>query len=114
MAIWTLEKIVDEYKYLCQYAKPNKVKASKQTLDYFKEINQYFRQLYEIYYKFDMNTYSKLAKEKKELIEKGYKLISTAPQKEAQIITHLMTVTRLSSDCLTSNIGKHAKEIAGR
>jgi hypothetical protein len=52
------------------------------------------------------------ASRKKDILKKGYTLLNTSSQKEAPIITHLMTVTRLISECLTSNIGKHAKEIA--
>lgn len=111
--IWALEKIADEYKYLSQYAKNNKVKASKTTTEYCKEVNQLFRQLYEIYYKFDIKHYTKLAVKKTELLKKGYKLLNTTPQKETPIIMHLMNITRLTNDSLTSNVGKHAKEIVG-
>jgi len=110
--IWALEKIVDEYKYIIEYSQLKKIKPSKQTIAFFKEVNEFFNQLYIMYYVFDMKTYSKLALQKKAMIKKGYQLSSTAPHKDAPIIAHLMTITRLTSDCLTSTIGKHAKEIA--
>ena len=112
--IWALEKIADEYKYLCEYVVPNKVIASKATIEYCKEVNTFFRQLYMIYYKFDMKTYATLAVGKSETLKKGYKLLNTVPQKETPIIMHLMNVVRLGNDCLTSNIGRYVKEIAGK
>ena len=49
-----LERIADEYKYLCDELSDNgKTALSKEILNLFEEINAFFDTFYRMFYKFD-------------------------------------------------------------
>ena len=52
-----LERVGDEYKYICDSYKDNSKKKDidKDTLVLFEKINNYFITFYELFYKFDLN-----------------------------------------------------------
>lgn len=64
-----LERIGDSYRDICK----EKTKLSKNTLKYFEEVNKFFREFYEMYYKFDLKKISKFGKRRKELLKKELK-----------------------------------------
>jgi len=66
-----LEKIADEYKYLCDFFIGNPkiiLNVSKECQDTFKDINKFFDACYELFYKFDMKKCAELFQKRKELI----------------------------------------------
>ncbi len=51
--IWTLEKIVDEFKEICLYYSANaNVKISKEIIGFLEKTHSLFRKYYEVYYSF--------------------------------------------------------------
>lgn len=66
-----LEKIADEYKYLCDFfiGNPKIISnVSKECQDMFKNLNKFFDACYELFYKFDMKKCAELFEKRKELI----------------------------------------------
>jgi len=91
----TLEKIAREYIHLSNYIKDNKIKLSKQSLDFFKETNEMLNSFYNHHYKFDLNDSYKQASKKNRLIyHKGYELLEKVPKKEIIVIHHLLNIIR--------------------
>ncbi|MBI4146505.1 AbrB/MazE/SpoVT family DNA-binding domain-containing protein [Candidatus Woesearchaeota archaeon] len=66
--IWNLEKIADDYKYLCQHL--NKKKTNTQALMLLNETNKLLREYYELYYNFKLENLSTLAQKFKTLENK--------------------------------------------
>ncbi len=60
--MWNLEKIADEYLYVCNYLSKSK-KISKDVLDLFGKVNALLRSYYELFYKFDVEKLSRLSDE---------------------------------------------------
>ena len=76
-----LEKIGDEYKDLCKYYLKCPIKLSKEILKFYEEVNEYFNNLYDLFYKFDTKKIKILGDKKQELdkeIEDLYKKRSKA------------------------------------
>lgn len=64
--VWNLEKIADDYKYLCKHlAEEKKVNAS--TLDILEKTNKLLRSYYELFYKFDVKKLTDLSEQFKKL-----------------------------------------------
>lgn len=66
---WNLEKVCDEYKYLCEYFPGKKTVVKPELIDLLAKTNRFFRGYYEIFYKFDMAGLAVLANDGKELIK---------------------------------------------
>ena len=92
LIVWHLEKTANEYKYICEYVSENKVRATKETLNLFEDINKMLRIFYECYYKPDLKRMSELANMREENFKKGKELLKTKPHKEVMIVHHLITL----------------------
>ncbi|MDP2924883.1 MAG: hypothetical protein Q8N99_00765 [Nanoarchaeota archaeon] len=103
--VWNLEKICDEYKYICEYlSENNKLKIRKEVIELFEKTNIFLNSYYEIFYKFDIKKLSKLAEEKKEIEKKAIKFYKTKECKETIIINHLLNIISKVVDFSTSMI----------
>lgn len=92
--MWNLEKIADEYKYICKYLS-SKNKISKNTVVLFGRVNSLFRKYYELFYKFDVAELSALSEDFKSLqgdIEKCLKC------DDAVVLCHLLHVVLKTAD----------------
>ncbi|MBD3304018.1 hypothetical protein GF343_02650 [Candidatus Woesearchaeota archaeon] len=98
--LWNLEKITDEYKYLAQYVKEQKVKISKETKEYFRESIQYLEDLYTLYYSFELAAYSSMYCRKSSILSKGNKLCLKKQPLEIMVILRLMNAVQGMFDCL--------------
>lgn len=98
--LWNLEKITNEYKYLAHFAKEHNAKISKETKDYFKDSINYLEDFYNLYYSFELTTYSSMYQRKIPLLNKGQKLYLEKKPQEAMTIIHLMNAIQGVFDCL--------------
>jgi phosphate uptake regulator len=71
---WNLEKVCDNYKYICDHFSESKGNVNKKILDFYKQVNVFFRNYYEIFYKFDINELVKLTQNGKELLNESFKM----------------------------------------
>jgi phosphate uptake regulator len=90
---WNLEKICDDYKYLCEFFPGKKLNINKEILDLFEKVNSFLREYYEIFYKFNINELSVLANKGKELNSEA-KLLASKIKNEADFIV-LSTIYHL-------------------
>lgn len=93
-----LENLADQYKYLCMHLyklKGKKIKIDRNILEVYRRVNELLKSYYEIFYKFDDKKISFMGKERKELVEKIFKLIKTNKDPSNFIMLHyLMTITQ--------------------
>ncbi len=101
---WNLEKICDNYKYICKYLADNPVKLSEETLEFFEEANKYFKAYYELFYKFDLQKLTGLSEKKKALINKLVDINKAKNCKEIVVIHHLTNVIAQTSDFSSSMV----------
>jgi len=93
--MWNLEKIADEYKYICENIVKKK-KLGSETAELFEKVNGLLRKYYELFYKFDIEKLSALSDEYKvvkELIEKAI-----AKNDDALILSHLHHIVLKNAD----------------
>ena len=75
-----------------------KIKISKNTLDYFENVNKYIREFYELFYDFNVTKLNSISKDRYELIKKGYQIYEKSDNKEGVIIFHLILMTQVIFD----------------
>jgi phosphate uptake regulator len=98
-----LEKIADEYKYLCYYLtkRNDKSKISDETLKVYQEVNKLLRLFYESYYKFDINKSLEISRKRKKIIKDIYTKFDDESKKEIRILHHLINITQMTANMST-------------
>jgi hypothetical protein len=93
--MWNLEKIADEYKYICEYlAKKNKI--SPETADVFEKVNGLLRKYYELFYSFKIEKLSELSEEFKSVKQEAEKVLAKSP--DAVVVSHLHHIALKTAD----------------
>ncbi|MDP7115680.1 MAG: hypothetical protein QF632_00080 [Candidatus Woesearchaeota archaeon] len=88
--VWELEKIADQYEHICNLLEhKKKCQLSKHTLSLFKEVNNFFRLFYELFYKYDETQALVFANKAKDLQKKTYNSLQNPPNEEIKLIHHL-------------------------
>jgi len=105
--VWNLEKIADDYKYICEILSEDKTKIAKESLEYFKETTEYLRKYYELFYSFKIEQLNELSARKKQLLAKGHKLISAKKGTEATMLNYLTSSVIKITDFSASMIALH-------
>lgn len=102
---WNLEKICDNYKYICDLFKDTKkIKISKDVLDLYESANKFFKDYYDLFYKFDINRLSNLSMQKKEIEKETRKIMRGKTEIELELVHHLLTIISQTSDFSASTI----------
>jgi len=94
--IWNLEKIADDYKYLCKYLAKRKQKLSFGTIQVYERVNQLMRKYYELFYGFNLKLLDELSKETNDLHETIEKQIGSSS--EAVVLSHLWHIVLKTAD----------------
>ncbi len=92
-----LERIGDRYKYICDALSSYDKKLPKKMIDYFEDVNQYYLNFYELFYRFDPKLKERIYI-KKELVKRGEDLFKKATMQEIRVLNHLMDVVTLTYD----------------
>ncbi len=93
--MWNLEKVADEYKYICeQLAKKKKI--SPETAVVFEKVNGLLRKYYELFYNFKIERLSELSDEFKSVKEEIEKVLVKSP--DAVIVSHLHHIALKTAD----------------
>jgi phosphate uptake regulator len=85
-----IERIADEYRDICDALKDKKIKLNSETLDFYKEVNDYLNLFYDIFYQRRMNLLMELFDKKSGLIETAYGLLEK--QKNGIVNHHLLSI----------------------
>jgi phosphate uptake regulator len=90
-----LEKIADEFKYVCNYILKNKdkIKIDKKIKKILKKLAELYNGCYQLYYSFDIKKASELFMERKRLVEEITPLFENKKY-SARILHHLLTTTQ--------------------
>ncbi|MBI5066440.1 phosphate uptake regulator PhoU [Candidatus Woesearchaeota archaeon] len=87
-----IERIADEFKYVCDLLKDNNKPLDKKFLEYFKETVDYYLAFYHMFYKFDSKLKKKLYLGRKELVDKYQKEMEKTKGKESVFLHHLVNI----------------------
>lgn len=97
--IWNLEKVADDYKYLCDILlnpENRKFVPSKELLSLLDGTNSLLKEYYEIFYRFELGRLSALAEKGRSLIAEGTLLFSSGSKGEEQAAELSMASTLIS------------------
>ncbi len=91
-----MEKIADEYKYLCHYLykfRGKKIKIDKTTLEIYEETNEMLKKFYELFYKYEKDKLVHIGKQRKILVEQFILLFEKdSSNQDKLILHHLFTI----------------------
>lgn len=97
--VWELERIADEYRDICiQLRDSKKAKINKEVLQLYKETNEFLRDFYNLFYKFDQEKGIGFTNKRKVLLEKCRKLILKKHGAEAVLVHHLTNIITATYD----------------
>ncbi len=97
--LWNLEKVADEYKYLCNYLEESK-KINPETLIFYEQVNDFLEQYYKLFYKFSLPKLNELYLQKKVLEAKV-----SEEYKDAPVVHYLLSIVEKVSDFSASFVG---------
>jgi len=93
-----LEKAVDRYSELCNYASDEKLSVNNELKSLVKEISEFEMKVYECFYKFDLKKIAELGKIKEGLQKRLDKLYLKSSKKEIKFISLLDRILNLIFD----------------
>ncbi len=91
VVLWNLEKICDDYKYICKNLADYNGKISRELVEFFKATQNLLRGFYELFYKFSLEKLSQLNEEKKRIEQHHFKLGETLKGEELKLWFYLMS-----------------------
>lgn len=88
---WNLEKVADDYKYICEDLQDSEeVAIGQDIISYWDDVIVYLEAFMQLFYKFDMGVINGLDVTRKELISRGKLLIRGASKDERILVFHLL------------------------
>lgn len=93
--IWEMEKIADQYKYLCmQLMREKQVKLRKESVVLIQKTHTLINTFYELFYKFNPDHVATIAAMRKDIIEEiNERLRGSAP--DFKVLHHTMNITQM-------------------
>ncbi len=106
--IWTLEKIGDEYKYICFNLASNNKKIGQDAMVIYEKVNTFFKLYYELFYNFNIQKLNELSDKRFEIL----RLLNETninSRIENQLAKHLHSIMSKTVDMSSSILGlRHA------
>lgn len=96
--IKNIERIADEFKYICDIFSSNGHKIDAASLGSFKEVVDYYLTFYEMFYKFSPKLKNKLYSERKKLNDKFKKQLEKSKGKNALFLHHILRLLEKTYD----------------
>lgn len=93
-----LEKLADHYKDIMIYTLTRNFQTSRLLIDYYSKTIDYFKEFYEIFYKFDIPRIAEFGKQRTVLISRGADLFNNVEKDECLILHHLVSVVEKTFD----------------
>lgn len=94
-----IERVADEFKYLCDALKDYKGKLDNKMIGFLKETFDYYFDFYEMYYKFNVNLKKRLYLDRKDLNKKYIYELQKSKGVESIILHHLLSIIQKTYDC---------------
>ncbi|MBW2964401.1 hypothetical protein KY363_02985, partial [Candidatus Woesearchaeota archaeon] len=99
-----LEQVADEYRDVCDALMNRKTKVSPQLVEDFKQINAYFKDFYESFYKFEKVRVEAVFSKATPLREQLYSKMQKAGAEERLVIHSLLNVVSQVYEMATANL----------
>jgi len=93
-----IERVADEYKYICDALSDETITVRKEVIDYLGQANQFHDNFYKIFYKFDPKLKEQLYIERKKLWNKGKEMIQKSKGKESLLISNIINIINKTYD----------------
>ena len=98
-----VEKIADEYKYLCLFfeGSPKRIKKiDKDILKLFKRVNMLMASTFDLYYKYNKQTLVLIYSERKSIIKTLINMLEKSSGRDNFLLHHMLSVTQEIADIM--------------
>lgn len=97
--VWELERVGDEYRRVCEVLAPSRSpKISRETLQLYKEANDFFRDFYTFFYKFSQEKGIELTNSRNRISAKANVLMQKKKGAECVVVHHLANIIKATYD----------------
>lgn len=93
-----IERIADEFKYICDLYRDSKTALRTELLRYFKEAVSYYIAFYEMFYKFNAELKRTIHDDRKKLISKYEEKLGESKGRDALFLHHLINIIQKTYD----------------
>ena len=108
--VWNLEKVCDDYKYICSYlAKEETVSVGNDVLDVYKNTNLLLKGYYELFYDFELKKLNELDIIRKNIVEEIKRLLASKGRRELIVVSHLSNLVTKLADFSASMIALNVR-----
>ncbi|HLC85722.1 MAG TPA: AbrB/MazE/SpoVT family DNA-binding domain-containing protein [Candidatus Nanoarchaeia archaeon] len=98
---WNMEKICDEYKYICETLSKSSAKINPEILNIYAKANEFLRGYYNLFYNFSPELLNNLHDMKSEINYLAGSL-KTVNSNEMKLVNHIMSIVSKASDMSSS------------
>jgi len=105
--LWNLEKVCDDYKYICDTLISHPHRSSADMRGLLHSSNEYLRSYYELFYGFSINKLNDLAIQRTSLLSEAIRLVQATSFPENEIAIHLHNLVMKIQDFSTSMFAYH-------
>lgn len=112
---WNLEKVCDNYKYICEFLSEEEnddIKISKSVLSFFEKTNKFVEGYYNLFYKFEANKLLDLSNERKNLIKISREIFKNGNKHENIIMSYLTQIIEKTSDFSSTIAALNIKSVS--
>ncbi len=92
--IKNIEKIADEFKYICDLFSDHNKKIDKENIKLFKEAIEYYLDFYSMFYKFEPRLKKRIYVDRKTLIKKCISQLEKSKGTESVFLHHIISITQ--------------------
>lgn len=102
--VWELEKIADQYKYLCMYLEQAKPRCNQQTIELLQETHHLLQAFYETYYRFDKDKVAFIATQRREMVDR-ISMLFGQPRQDYRCLHHILSIVQMIFNLLGCYFG---------
>jgi len=102
--VWEMEKIADQYKYLCLGWRERMPKLSDQEVQLLQQTHQLLHTFYELFYKYDPDKAAAIATTRKQIIDRVNELFFK-PNQDYKLLHHTASIAQMVFNLLGCYFG---------
>jgi len=98
-----LEKIADEYKYMCDFFLEDVKylrKIDKKIIELYMELNNFYAGVYSLYYKYDIKKVIELFRKRKFLVDGSLEMFKLKSERGCRLAHYLLVITQKIANLL--------------
>lgn len=94
----SLERLADEFKYICDLLSASKIKISSENVKLYENTINYYLEFYVLFFKFNQESHEKIISQRKKLLEKLVEQMKISKSTNAVFVHYLINIVQKTYD----------------